>query len=224
MPNPYFLSTSTTPKSVTQPVDVYLQGTEDFLIPLVFPDYEITVDEEQQKSFLGFSFTEKIKIPLLGHAGVLLVNGETGLTKYYEYGRYRNATPPGIVRKGALPDCKIVNGQISETSLKKVLKKISADHGHSGNISGVVLRGDFFDEALLWLKEKVAENDLPTRAPYELYTHNCMTFVIDLADHLELDPSWKPPVVVPTAYMEQFQLTEIDLEYFFETDALEVSD
>lgn len=224
MPNPYLINIPTTPKSVTQAVDVYLQGSDDFLIPLVFPDYEITVDEAQQRSFLGVSFVETIKIPYLGHAGVLLVNGNTGLTKYYEYGRYLHANPPGIVRRGALPDCRVVNGQITETSLKKVLKTISVNHGHSGNISGVVLRGDFFDDALKWLKGKVAENSIRTREPYDLYTHNCMTFVIDLADHLELDPSWQPPVVIPTAYMEQFQLTEVDLDYDFETDTLEVSD
>lgn len=49
-----------------------------------------------------------------------------------------------------------------------------------------------------------------------------MTFVIDLADHLGLDPALKAPVVVPNAYMEQFQLSEIDLDYGYTANKLTV--
>ncbi|EET91068.1 hypothetical protein VCHC49A2_1297 [Vibrio cholerae HC-49A2] len=39
-----------------------------------------------------------------------------------------------------------------------------------------------------------------------------------------LDPAWKPPVVVPSAYIEQFQLSEIDLDYDYKTNKLTVSE
>lgn len=51
-----------------------------------------------------------------------------------------------------------------------------------------------------------------------------MTFVIDLADYLNLEPAWKPTVVIPNAYIEQFQLSEVDLDYDFATDILTVSE
>ncbi|WP_234918853.1 hypothetical protein, partial [Vibrio anguillarum] len=75
-----------------------------------------------------------------------------------------------------------------------------------------------------WLKNKMSSNNSPDKLPYDLDSHNCMTFVIDLAEHLELDPSWRPPVVIPNAYIEQFQLFEVDLDYDFSTNTLVVSE
>ncbi|WP_283132272.1 hypothetical protein [Enterovibrio norvegicus] len=210
----------------TTPYEVHISGNEDFLIPVVFPEFEIQVDSETIEVFGYKVSTPSVKAPYLGHAGVILINGDTGLTRYYEFGRYRNhqSSILGNVRKPSVSDVAIKNGLITESSLKALLREISAKAGQYGSISGVVLRGDFFKKADDWLKGKHRENNSPDKEEYDLYTHNCMTFVIDLADYLGLETSWRPPIVVPTVYIEQFQLTQPDLDYNYETDSLEVSD
>ena len=175
---------------------------------MVFPDYQIEVVDEQSFDIFGIKVKRpKLKAPYLGHAGVILINGDTGVTRYYEYGRYPNSISEiaGNVRKRVVSNVSIVNGLITESSLLKVLNEVSQRAGQEGRISGVVLRGSFFSEADLWLKERLAQNNSPEKLEYDLFTNNCMTFVIELADYLALDPTWKPPVVVPSAYMEQFQ-------------------
>jgi len=218
---------SSTPVADTATYEVFLSGNEDFLIPVVFPDYQIEVVDEQSFDIFGIKVKRpKLKAPYLGHAGVILINGDTGVTRYYEYGRYPNSISEiaGNVRKRVVSNVSIVNGLITESSLLKVLNEVSQRAGQEGRISGVVLRGSFFSEADLWLKERLAQNNSPEKLEYDLFTNNCMTFVIELADYLALDPTWKPPVVVPSAYMEQFQLNEIDLDYDYTTNKLVVSE
>lgn len=215
---------TTTPTQDLSPAQVYLSGEQDFVIPMVFPDYEIHID-----GYEGVFFGKKFKIPsrkapYLGHAGVLLINGKTGLSKYYEYGRYAGPGPAGRTRPGRIPDVTLKGGMIVESSLKKTLSAISSTHGQSGRISGVVLRGQVFDKALAWLKAKESENADSTRKEYDLGNHNCMTFVADLVDHIGLDSPFRTRVVVPSAYMEQFQLSETDLDYDYITETLEISD
>ncbi|MBF4269714.1 hypothetical protein EAY71_22905, partial [Vibrio anguillarum] len=116
---------SSTPVTDVTPYEIYVSGIEDFLIPIVFPDYEILVASEQTFDLFGLDITTpKVKAPYLGHAGVILINGETGVTRYYEYGRYPNRASdiPGNVRKVSIPNVKLINGLITESSLKKTLK------------------------------------------------------------------------------------------------------
>ena len=214
-------SVTTTPAQDQSPAQVYLTGDQDFLIPMVFPDYQIHLD-----GYEGEFFGRKFKIPsqkapYLGHAGVLLINGKTGLSKYYEYGRY---APKGKTRAGMIPDVVLKGGMITENSFKKTLWYIATHHGQKGKISGAVLRGAVFDKALAWLKTKEAENSNPQRKEYDLGNHNCMTFVADLVEHVGLDSPFRTRVVVPSAYMEQFQLSETDLDYDYATDTLGISD
>ncbi|MBX8592179.1 hypothetical protein K5D56_22695 [Pseudomonas cichorii] len=205
----------TTPAKDQTPVQIYLKSEQDFIIPVVFPDYKIHVDA----GIFSAKFSD------LGHAGVLIVNGKTGRTRYGEYGRYEGNGPPGIVRLRPVPDVKIKGGAITELSLKKTLRSMSATYGQSSNVSGVVLRGAAFAQAENWLKEKEKENANYARAPYNLRNHNCMTFVADLVDSLNLGaPGRSSLAVVPTSYMEDFQETKPDLDYIFSTDTLEIKD
>ncbi|WP_417660881.1 DUF6695 family protein [Pseudomonas sp.] len=215
---------TTTPALDQSPVQIYLSGEQDFVIPIVFPDYEIHID-----GYEGTFFGKKFKIPAqkapyLGHAGVLVINGKTGLSKYYEYGRYPGPGPAGRTRRGRIPDVSLTGGMIVESSLKKTLRAISSAHGQHGRISGVVLRGQVFDKALTWLEAKEVENADATREEYDLGNHNCMTFVAELVDHIGLDSPFRTRVIVPSLYMEQFQLSEIDLDYDYATETLEISD
>lgn len=216
---------ATTPAADLSPIQVYLTADNDFLIPLVFPQFEIHVMDDYKDTWFG----QKIKIefpkaPFLGHAGVLLINGKTGVSKYYEYGRYKGPGPAGRVQKGNISDVKIVAGHITESSLKKTLRQISIAHGQSGNIKGVVLRGDVYANALAWLDAKFAENNDKARKAYDLGNHNCVTFAAELAESVGFSAPFRSRTVAPTLYMTQFQLSEIDLDYYFADDKLEIDE
>lgn len=217
------ITVATTPATDVDPIQIYLVGDQDYVIPLVFPDYKIHIDGYQSTMF-----GRKIEIPggsarYLGHAGVLIINGKTGHTKYYEYGRYPGTGPAGRVRVGQIPDVVLRSGAITESSLKKTLRHIAAKHGQSGNITGVVLRGVVYDKALAWLKAKEAENTKATRQEYDLGNHNCVTFATDLAEAVGFSIPFRTRVVVPTAYMTQFKFNEPDLDYIFARDTLEIT-
>ncbi|MCQ4242932.1 hypothetical protein [Stutzerimonas stutzeri] len=215
---------TTTPVLDQSPAQVYLSGEEDFVIPIVFPDYKIHIDGYEVTLF-GRKFEIPAQsAPYLGHAGVLVINGKSGLSKYYEYGRYPGPGPAGRTRRGRIPDIRLKTGFIVESSLNRTLRAISSEHGQHGRISGVVLRGQVFDQALAWLEAKEAENANPARKEYDLGNHNCMTFVADLLDHIGLGRPFRTRVVVSSVYMEQFQLSETDLDYDYTTETLEISD
>ncbi|MGF1461707.1 MAG: hypothetical protein ACFB2Z_00795 [Maricaulaceae bacterium] len=62
----------------------------DAVIPMVFPDYKIVVKNSlfTEDSWAWNDIEFDIKLNHLGHAGVLLIRGKDGFTKYYEYGRF----------------------------------------------------------------------------------------------------------------------------------------
>ncbi len=104
----------------------------DIVIPIVFPDYLISVHTQRARLSMpdllpGFDIlpddieipgTEN-KLPELGHAGVLLINGARGTTKYYEYGRYNG--PLGMVRKLSIRDVEIQTRHPTKASLSYTL-------------------------------------------------------------------------------------------------------
>ena len=213
--------------------EAYISGSEDYLIPLVFPDYLIRLEGGSAATSNKYLGTERV--PYLGHAGVLIINGQNGKTKYYEYGRY----PPGdLGRTRSVPinNVKITpKKMITITSLKQVLRKISASSGQEGRIEGGILRSDnIYDKAVEYCEKKIKENDDFNRKPYSIYSNSCVTFVRELTVYLGF---YAPTIVsytslagyfgsrVPTLYMQQFQLiiTVRDLFYNYKTNELEVN-
>ena len=150
-------------------------------IYIAFPDYKISTP-------IG-------KIGNLGHAGVLLIDNKTGVTKYYEYGRY-DKEGKGVVRTFAVPNVKI--GQDKKPtfeSLSKTLSIISEQAGHAGRIEGAYIESDKFKEMKNYAESKIAENANSKRKEYSLRNNNCGTFA---ADVLKQDPSVKDkaPVII----------------------------
>ncbi|CAI8736803.1 hypothetical protein [Pseudomonas serbica] len=216
---------ATTPVADVALVQIYVVSDLDYVIPLVFPDYKIRIDGYQATLFGRKLTIPDVSAPYLGHAGVLIINGKNGQSKYYEYGRYPGPGPAGRVRVGNIPDVVLNDGgAITESSFKKTLRHISSKHGQSGDITGVVLRGAVYDKALSWLKEKEAENTKATRKEYDLGNHNCITFATDLAEAVGFSIPRRFLAVVPTTYMMQFQISEPDLDYTFATDTLEITE
>ena len=170
-------------------------------IYIAFPDYKISTP-------IG-------KIGNLGHAGVLLIDNKTGVTKYYEYGRY-DKEGKGVVRTFAVPNVKI--GQDKKPtleSLNKTLSIISEQAGHAGRIEGAYIESDKFKEMKNYAESKIAENANSKRKEYSLRNNNCGTFA---ADVLKQDPSVKDkaPVIIdprPNSIVKEYQDNFKSLHY-----------
>ena len=170
-------------------------------IYIAFPDYKISTP-------IG-------KIGNLGHAGVLLIDNKTGVTKYYEYGRY-DKEGKGVVRTFAVPNVKI--GQDKKPtleSLNKTLSIISEQAGHAGRIEGAYIESDKFKEMKNYAESKIAENANLKRKEYSLRNNNCGTFA---ADVLKQDPSVKDkaPVIIdprPNSIVKEYQDNFKSLNY-----------
>ncbi|MFN7925617.1 MAG: hypothetical protein U0Q16_36290 [Bryobacteraceae bacterium] len=197
----------------------------DVAIPLVFPDYLIAVVDHDVKvnlpslpSIPGMpplpkSVTIPHKVPYLGHAGVLFINGKTGVTKYYEYGRY-DPGQVGIVRKQTVPDVKISGGKPTKASLTATLQRVSSLSGQRGRIEGVYLElpDGAFDKMLKYADGRLAKNSDPKRDPYQLFTNSCVHFAVETARAGGADL----PVVIPpnpSGYIKVAQEFNPDLSY-----------
>lgn len=131
-----------------------------------FPEFIITVND--------------IKVANLGHSGVLLIDTKTGLTKYYEYGRY-DKEKFGIVRNVTIPNVKIgEDGKPTEESLNNVLKIISEKAGHNGPIEGAYVESEEFESMNNYAIEQMSQNDNPDREKYSTLKNNCSTFAEDV--------------------------------------------
>ena len=170
-------------------------------ILVVFPDYKIA--------------TPVGKVGGLGHAGVLLINNETGLTKYYEYGRYDDEGK-GYARTVPVSNVKIgKDGKPTQASLNKVLGQISKKSGHGTRIEGAYIESDNFEAMNNYAEQKVKEKDNPKRKSYNLANNNCGTFACDV---LNQDPNVKDqaPSIYdpkPTSIIEEYQGTFGKVEY-----------
>jgi len=132
------------------------------------------------------------KVNFLGHAGVLIIKW-TGLTKYYEYGRYSgNDDTPGYVRNKGVPDVIMENGKPTYDSLKKTLNTISNTSGQGGRIQGAYFKSTEFDKMNEYAQNKLNESNKgrtgynKDREHYSITSNNCGTFA---ANVLWQDPS-----------------------------------
>ena len=146
-------------------------------------------------------------IPFTGHAGVLLIDNKTGLTKYYEYGRY-NGDRIGRVRPVTIPNVVIgKDGKPTLKSLNKVLKQLSDISGDHGDIEGAYIISDKFKEMNDYAKNKMKENDDPKRKKYSIINNNCATFAEDvITQDKNVDKPFtiiKSPVNIVSEYQEK---------------------
>ena len=165
-----------------------------------FPDYKINVG---------------IQLPHLGHSGILLIENKTGLTKYYEYGRYDDENM-GIVRNIRVSNVVIgEDGMPTEESLNIVLKEISDAAGHGGRIEGAYVKSDEFHKMNDYAQSIMTENDNTNRESYSLIDKNCSTFAEDV---LRQDPNVKTKMSthilnIPNVIVKKWQEIFIPLEY-----------
>ncbi|GAA6167144.1 hypothetical protein [Sessilibacter corallicola] len=196
---------------------------KDLVIPIVFPDYKITVEIQRTKvdiipwvDFDNFTTPKlKDKISNLGHAGVLFINGKTGITKYYEYGRYDPPANLGIVVKARnLPDAKIINGELDIKSLKSPLDYISRISGQAGRIHGVYIElKNKYQTMLEYAQNRKAQNANLKRTPYNLTSNSCIHFVKKVTEAAGVETPWMVDPR-PNSYIGEFRDEYPDLDYF----------
>ncbi len=196
----------------------------DVAIPIVFPDYKISVTTPTSKVEIpdlipGFDILpDKVdipgmnaKVPELGHAGILFFNGSTGVTKYYEYGRY---APAGIVRKLSIRNLEMLrDGHPTKVSLKYVLSQISAKAGKGGRIEGAYIQVNGKYQAMLdYAVKRHLENNNSKRKPYDIFSNSCNHFMQGVLDAAGvglpymLDPR-------PNSYIDEIREGHPDLDY-----------
>lgn len=196
----------------------------DVAIPIVFPDYKISVTTPASKVEIpdlipGFDILpDKVdvpgmnaKVPELGHAGILFFNGATGVTKYYEYGRY---APSGIVRKLSIRNLEILrDGHPTKVSLTYVLSQISAKAGKGGRIEGAYIQASGKYQAMLnFATKKHQENTNSKRKPYDIFTNSCNHFMQGVLEAAGV----RLPYMIdprPNSYIEEIRESHPDLDY-----------
>lgn len=191
----------------------------DIVVPIVFPDYKITVEVAPREvdvlpwfEFDNFTVEHKAKYSNLGHAGVFFANGATGVTKYYEYGRYDGAGL-GLVRRVPIPDAQTAGGTISLSSLKPVFKKISQVSGQNGRLQGVYLEVQGKFQAMLDEAERRKKlNGDANRRKYDILNYSCIHFVKSITEKAGVEAPWMIDPR-PNSYIGEFRDDFPDLDY-----------
>ena len=159
------------------------------------------------------------EVPYIGHAAVLLVRGDDGLTKYYEFGRYPNPPQPqedGVVRNCVVPDIAIdANGELDQESLRATYRKISTQSGKSTDIKSVMFpAAGQFDAGMTWCEARLALNADATRSKYSPLTNNCCHFAASAASQM-VNVAMKAVLAVidpiPHGYITTLQLLSVPL-------------
>ena len=203
----------------------------DIVIPIVFPDYLIAVNTPKARfkipdlipgidilpDDIGIPET-KNKLPELGHAGVLFIEGASGTTKYYEYGRYVN--DDGQVQKLGIRDVKMTKGHPTKASLAYTLSQISAKTGHHGAISAAYIPVEGKYGAMLqYAKKRQSNNYNPKRELYSIFTNSCVHFMKGVMDAAGVDT----PLMIdprPNSYIEEIRDDYLNLDYIKKTNTL----
>lgn len=155
----------------------------------------------------------KTKVEDLGHAGVMLIRGRDGMTKYYEYGRYDPASL-GRVRRVAIPNVRMnAEGRPTRASLAASLDAISRRSGQNGRISGAYVEIDggyqkMLDEA----QKRERLNTDAGREPYGLLSNSCLHFAAGVVEAGGVDV----PMIIdprPVGYLDRLRDDFRDLEY-----------
>jgi hypothetical protein len=141
---------------------------------VVFPDYPVQGDG-------WYPNTDDV-----GHAGALIISN-TGLTKYFEFGRY---VPDGQVKNRSVSNVTIgAKGKATPDSLKRVLGELSAVAGKNGRI-----RAAYFVN-MDFAAMQASANLKPPK--YDLTGYNCGHFAeqVITAGNSKVDKPW---IVNPT--------------------------
>jgi hypothetical protein len=201
---------------------------DDVVIPIVYTEYKIAVpntrfDLPKWLNDAGVpDFETPKKLENLGHAAALFIQGKTGLTKYYEYGRYDPAAK-GLTRRQSLPDMGVTkSGEPVWATLRRVLKAASSKGGQGGKITAawIVVPGKFQD-MLDYCERRMKENTDAKRESYDLLFNSCNHFMKGVIEA----GGARTPVMVdkrPVSYIHEIRDLHPDLDYDPRGDTLAI--
>lgn len=122
------------------------------IITLAYPETIVMVSKEWFSPFLRFLGIGKKKYLRAGHAALVLINTETGILEYHDFGRYITPEPTGRVRGSDTDNelyfpivAKFENGRI--TNLNSILQFLATNpkltHGDGVMIASVCYSVDY---------------------------------------------------------------------------------
>jgi len=207
----------------------------DIAIPVVFPDYLISVNTPKARFSIpdlipGYDlFPDEVEIPEtknklqeLGHAGILFINEASGTTKYYEYGRYGGSL--GAIRKLSIRDVKMQKNHPTKASLSYTLSQISAKSGQNTRISGAYIEvPNQYKSMLAYAQKRHLDNKNLKRKPYDLFSNSCNHFMKGVLEAAGVDvPYMLDPR--PNSYIDEIRDDFKDLDYIKTSHILKIED
>ncbi|WP_157779774.1 hypothetical protein [Celeribacter ethanolicus] len=157
----------------------------DFSIICIWPRYPIDIGWGPEKLGLqpkigaeehpdfGIDNEGHYNIPL-GHAGIVLVQGGTGQTRYYEYGRYSRDSEGnhiGSVRNVSVPNLSLEeSGWPTVSSLHNLAKSITGRSGKNTHLHGN------FDHNCGGYDQAVDFAESYNNSEYSFTSNSCITF------------------------------------------------
>jgi len=184
----------------------------DAVIPIVYPQQPITVpfsaisDGMTTMQWLALSvqssvrstFTradtdpplrivsetdDYVKVAGLGHAGVAIINGETGETKYYEYGRYGGNY--GAVRERTVANVQMGNEcNPTPESLDNLARDLTRTNGgpYGFEAAYIKLADGAFERMKEFAQQRTLAVNSRTALAYDISNNHCFTFSTEVAN------------------------------------------
>lgn len=163
----------------------------------------------------------------LGHAGVL-ISAHNGLTKYYDYGRFKTSDgTKGKVKNWRVPNAKLGKDGISVESLSKIFDVLSQGSGQNGRIEAVRFKNLDFKKMNEYAYQKFKESNIgnpeynKNRKPYGLTSNNCGHFAESV---IEKGGDIAKPIIVnpsPINFVDEYWEEGYD-KYIFDPQTKEI--
>jgi len=157
-----------------------------FIIPLAYPDTVVRVSNEWYVQHLHYLGVGKKNYVKAGHAALLLIEKETGIIEYFDFGRYITPQPFGRVRSAITDHELIINFKAEVSSdeilnLDKILKFFATNpkltHGEGRMVASVCAEVNYAKA-----KSYIAQIQSDYLVPYAAFkkkASNCARFVTD---------------------------------------------
>jgi peptidoglycan hydrolase-like protein with peptidoglycan-binding domain len=197
---------------------------EDFVIAIVFPEQPIQFQTERgvrealpdwmesaaldALELFGAKRTDSgsLKADFLGHAAVAFADGRTGVSRYWEYGRY-DAAQRGICRNISVPNLRISpDFEATPQSLNALFSTVSRKSGAGTRVAGVLGRVPLGTHRKLeaYCRRVDANTRNKTAPEYAVLSNSCLHFMRRVMDEAGLDTPaiWDPR---PASYIAALQ-------------------
>ena len=149
----------------------------------------------------------------------MLIDPNTGFTRYFEMGRY-DPEERGLVRSRPIPNVEMGDdGLPTQDSMQNLMQALSTKFGQDGVVDGAYFVGADFLSMLNYaenLQSEMAKGDQGESEPYKLLTNNCATFCEDVLESGGVDT---PTTIInsPRNVIEELQ-SVADETYRYDPD------